>query len=104
MPQQPVKTLHAHTALHAYDDDDDAADDDDDDDNDDDDEVKFVAGNDELDQVLRVLLGTAMFVGGFFAFFLDNTVPGKNYAVSVIYSSTYVHRGSTAGFGACWVM
>ncbi|KAK7092606.1 hypothetical protein V1264_008327 [Littorina saxatilis] len=33
-------------------------------------------GNVELDQVLQVLMGTAMFVGGVFAFFLDNTVPG----------------------------
>ncbi|XP_076437316.1 solute carrier family 23 member 1-like [Babylonia areolata] len=33
-------------------------------------------GSTEGDQVLRVLLGTAMFVGGVTAFFLDNTVPG----------------------------
>ncbi|XP_020391140.2 xan_ur_permease domain-containing protein isoform X1 [Rhincodon typus] len=29
-----------------------------------------------LDQVIRVLLTTSMFVGGFFGFFLDNTLPG----------------------------
>ncbi|XP_067906838.1 xan_ur_permease domain-containing protein isoform X2 [Heterodontus francisci] len=29
-----------------------------------------------LDQVIRVLLTTSMFVGGFFGFFLDNTIPG----------------------------
>ncbi|XP_055506075.1 xan_ur_permease domain-containing protein [Leucoraja erinacea] len=29
-----------------------------------------------LDQVLRVLLTTSMFVGGFCGFFLDNTIPG----------------------------
>lgn len=30
----------------------------------------------EVDQVLRILLTTHMFVGGFLGFFLDNTVPG----------------------------
>lgn len=35
------------------------------------------SGNNELDQVLEVLLGTAMFVGGILGFILDNTVPGK---------------------------
>lgn len=34
------------------------------------------AGNSELDQVLTVLLSTAMFVGGMLGFILDNTVPG----------------------------
>ncbi|XP_060587640.1 solute carrier family 23 member 2-like [Ruditapes philippinarum] len=34
-------------------------------------------GNEELDQVIKVLLGTAMFVGGFVGFLLDNTVPGS---------------------------
>ncbi|XP_078272603.1 xan_ur_permease domain-containing protein [Rhinoraja longicauda] len=29
-----------------------------------------------LDQVIRVLLTTSMFVGGFLGFFLDNTIPG----------------------------
>ncbi|XP_061180524.1 solute carrier family 23 member 2-like [Saccostrea echinata] len=33
-------------------------------------------GNRDLDQVLEVLLGTAMFVGGILGFILDNTVPG----------------------------
>ncbi|KAL8596351.1 hypothetical protein ACOMHN_024311 [Nucella lapillus] len=33
-------------------------------------------GSKEADQVIKVLLGTAMFVGGVVAFFLDNTVPG----------------------------
>lgn len=31
----------------------------------------------EIDQVLNVLLTTAMFVGGSVAFILDNTIPGK---------------------------
>lgn len=35
-------------------------------------------GNDELDQTVKVLLGTAMFVGGFIGCVLDNTVPGKH--------------------------
>uniref|UniRef100_A0A8C7XL74 Solute carrier family 23 member 1-like n=1 Tax=Oryzias sinensis TaxID=183150 RepID=A0A8C7XL74_9TELE len=30
----------------------------------------------ELDQVLRILFTTHMFIGGFFGFFLDNTIPG----------------------------
>lgn len=34
-------------------------------------------GNSEVDQVLNVLLGTAMFVGGFIGCFLDNIVPGS---------------------------
>ena len=45
-----------------------------------------VSGNSELDQVLTVLLGTAMFVGGMLAFLLDNTVPGErdNSALAII--------------------
>uniref|UniRef100_A0A8C9X6K3 Solute carrier family 23 member 1-like n=1 Tax=Sander lucioperca TaxID=283035 RepID=A0A8C9X6K3_SANLU len=31
----------------------------------------------EVDQVLRILLTTHMFIGGFLGFFLDNTIPGK---------------------------
>ncbi|XP_023345185.1 solute carrier family 23 member 2 isoform X2 [Eurytemora carolleeae] len=33
-------------------------------------------GNSELDQIIKVLLSTHMFVGGVLGFFLDNTVPG----------------------------
>ncbi|MCI4379080.1 hypothetical protein PGIGA_G00223780 [Pangasianodon gigas] len=33
----------------------------------------------ELDQVLQVLLTTSMFVGGFFGFILDNTIPGTKH-------------------------
>lgn len=36
-----------------------------------------VSGIVELDQVLQVLLTTSMFVGGFFGFILDNTIPGE---------------------------
>lgn len=31
-----------------------------------------------IDQVLNVLLTTAMFVGGCVAFILDNTIPGQH--------------------------
>ena len=41
------------------------------------------AGVVELDQVLQVLLTTSMFVGGFFGFLLDNTIPG-NYLYAFI--------------------
>ncbi|XP_047452205.1 xan_ur_permease domain-containing protein [Mugil cephalus] len=33
----------------------------------------------ELDQMLQVLLTTSMFVGGFFGFILDNTIPGSKH-------------------------
>ena len=39
--------------------------------------IHLITGSVQLDQVLQVLLGTAMFVGGLTAFLLDNTVPGK---------------------------
>lgn len=35
----------------------------------------------ELDQILTVLLSTEMFVGGFLAFCLDNTIPGNKCVV-----------------------
>lgn len=41
-------------------------------------------GNNELDQVIKVLLGTAMFVGGFVGCLLDNTVPGTNEERGII--------------------
>lgn len=31
----------------------------------------------ELDQIIVVLFTTHMFIGGFFGFILDNTIPGK---------------------------
>lgn len=34
-------------------------------------------GSDILDQLMSVLLGTSMFVGGTIGFILDNTIPGK---------------------------
>ena len=36
-----------------------------------------LTGSAEFDQILKVLLETSMFVGGFLGFFLDNTIPGK---------------------------
>uniref|UniRef100_UPI003AB0EF70 solute carrier family 23 member 1-like n=1 Tax=Centroberyx gerrardi TaxID=166262 RepID=UPI003AB0EF70 len=36
----------------------------------------LATGVQELDQVLHILLTTNMFIGGFFGFFLDNTIPG----------------------------
>lgn len=38
----------------------------------------------ELDQVLQVLLTTSMFVGGFFGFILDNTIPGIFYSMKTL--------------------
>lgn len=35
-------------------------------------------GNDVIDQIFSVLLGTSMFVGGFLAFILDNTIAGTD--------------------------
>lgn len=37
-----------------------------------------LSGIDSIDQVLNVLLTTAMFVGGCVAFILDNTIPGES--------------------------
>ncbi|XP_078076162.1 xan_ur_permease domain-containing protein isoform X2 [Mustelus asterias] len=37
-----------------------------------------------LDQVIRVLLTTSMFVGGFFGFVLDNTIPGTEKERGII--------------------
>ncbi|XP_037308010.2 xan_ur_permease domain-containing protein isoform X2 [Pungitius pungitius] len=38
----------------------------------------------ELDQVLQVLLTTSMFVGGFFGFILDNTIPGSKHERGIV--------------------
>lgn len=35
-----------------------------------------ITGVPELDQIIKVLLSTHMFIGGFLGFFLDNTIPG----------------------------
>ena len=39
--------------------------------------VYYVQGSEDLDQVIKVLFGTASFTGGFIGFLLDNIVPGK---------------------------
>ena len=39
-----------------------------------------LSGNDHADQLIRVVLGTPMFLGGVIAFTLDNTVAGKEHA------------------------
>ena len=36
-----------------------------------------LTGSPGFDQILKVLLETSMFVGGFLGFFLDNTIPGE---------------------------
>ncbi|KAG5273837.1 hypothetical protein AALO_G00156130 [Alosa alosa] len=38
----------------------------------------------EIDQVMQVLLTTSMFVGGFFGFILDNTIPGTKRERGII--------------------
>ena len=44
------------------------------------------SGSSDADQVLQVLCGTSMFVGGALAFILDNTVPGESLGLSVCVS------------------
>lgn len=39
------------------------------------------SGSDVADQVIEVLAGTGMFVGGVMAFILDNTIPGMDCIV-----------------------
>ena len=39
--------------------------------------IIHVQGSIELDQVIKVLFGTASFTGGFIGFLLDNIIPGK---------------------------
>ncbi|KAA0715132.1 Solute carrier family 23 member 1 [Triplophysa tibetana] len=48
----------------------------------------------ELDQVLQVLLTTSMFVGGFFGFFLDNTIPGTKRERGITAWNTVHHKAS----------
>jgi len=39
----------------------------------------YVAGNDQADEVLKILLGNPNMFGGLLACLLDNTVPGKSH-------------------------
>ncbi|MBN3310649.1 S23A1 protein, partial [Amia calva] len=48
----------------------------------------------ELDQVLLVLLTTSMFVGGFFGFILDNTIPGSKKERGIIAWNEAHHEDS----------
>lgn len=43
------------------------------------------SGNEVLTQLVRVLLSTSMFVGGFVGIVLDNTIPGNKivYALRI---------------------
>uniref|UniRef100_A0A3Q3KBR3 Uncharacterized protein n=1 Tax=Monopterus albus TaxID=43700 RepID=A0A3Q3KBR3_MONAL len=43
-----------------------------------------VTGVAELNKVLQVLLTTSMFVGGFFGFILDNTIPGSKHERGIL--------------------
>lgn len=54
----------------------------------------LLSGVAELDQILTVLLSTEMFVGGFLAFCLDNTIPGSTHTVKEI--SDWWWRSSAA--------
>ncbi|XP_059916876.1 xan_ur_permease domain-containing protein [Gadus macrocephalus] len=48
----------------------------------------------ELDQVFQVLLTTSMFVGGFFGFFLDNTIPGSKVERGIVaWNQTHQEAG-----------
>ena len=47
--------------------------------------VVLYIGVPELNQVIIVLLTTGMFIGGFLAFVLDNTVPGNIFIFLFIY-------------------
>ncbi|XP_056137758.1 xan_ur_permease domain-containing protein [Lampris incognitus] len=48
-----------------------------------------------LDQVLQVLLTTSMFVGGFFGFLLDNTIPGSKRERGIV-AWNNAHEGNSS--------
>ncbi|XP_061678612.1 xan_ur_permease domain-containing protein [Syngnathoides biaculeatus] len=54
----------------------------------------------ELDQVLQVLLTTSMFVGGFFGFFLDNTIPGTKQERGIL-AWNKAHEDSSTNTQEC---
>lgn len=54
--------------------------------------VCVCSGVTELDQILTVLLSTEMFVGGFLAFCLDNSIPGEPCALAMLNRATKVQR------------
>ncbi|XP_061773934.1 xan_ur_permease domain-containing protein isoform X1 [Nerophis ophidion] len=49
----------------------------------------------EIDQLLQVLLTTSMFVGGFFGFLLDNTIPGTKQERGIL-AWNKAHEDSTS--------
>ncbi|XP_073509752.1 solute carrier family 23 member 2 [Phyllobates terribilis] len=59
----------------------------------------LVTGIAEIDQVLNVLLTTAMFVGGCVAFILDNTIPGTPEERGIRKWKRGVGKGASAGEG-----
>ncbi|XP_069799179.1 solute carrier family 23 member 2 [Dendropsophus ebraccatus] len=59
----------------------------------------LVTGIAEIDQVLNVLLTTAMFVGGCVAFILDNTIPGTPEERGIRKWKRGIGKGGAAGEG-----
>ncbi|XP_044135199.1 solute carrier family 23 member 2 isoform X1 [Bufo gargarizans] len=59
----------------------------------------LVTGIAEIDQVLNVLLTTAMFVGGCVAFILDNTIPGTPEERGIRKWKRGIGKGRSAGEG-----
>ncbi|XP_055004460.1 solute carrier family 23 member 1 [Boleophthalmus pectinirostris] len=55
-------------------------------------------GVQELDQILTVLLSTEMFVGGFVAFCLDNTIPGSLEERGLIHWTSSSGSGSSPSY------
>ena len=47
--------------------------------------MHFDKGSADLDQVIKVLFGTASFTGGFIGFMLDNIVPGEWQFVWILF-------------------
>lgn len=55
---------------------------------------RVFSGVAELDQILTVLLSTEMFVGGFLAFCLDNTMPGEACTLVMLKCTEKVKRAN----------
>lgn len=53
--------------------------------------MHFDKGSADLDQVIKVLFGTASFTGGFIGFMLDNIVPGEWQFVWIL-SKLYIYN------------
>jgi hypothetical protein len=66
----------------------------------------FSSGSEELNQLIRVLFGTASFTGGFLGFVLDNIVPGRSSAMLIIldmpqYTHTWISSIIVTIVGFC---